>query len=110
VWADALADLEPEATTMARPFTGRLGRSIETDYVRAANSPDAPRPVPYPVQLDLTAAMRQTGLDRKDIHRMQLWAGQSAAFASRGTCGGTSSAAFGIKPKRFYRDARSQQS
>jgi hypothetical protein len=39
------------------------------------------------VQLDLTAAMRQTGLDTKDIHRMQLWAGQSAAFARRASAG-----------------------
>ena len=87
VWADALADLEPEATIMTRAFTGRVGRSIETDYTRAANSPDAPRPAPYPVQSHLTAAMRQTGLDRKDIHRMQLWAGQSAAFARRESAG-----------------------
>jgi nitronate monooxygenase len=59
MWADTLADLEPEATIMTRTFTGRLGRSIETNYVRAANSPDAPRPAPYPVQFDLTAAMRK---------------------------------------------------
>lgn len=47
-WADALVELEPEATVLTRAFSGRLGRSIETDYTRSANSPEAPRPASYP--------------------------------------------------------------
>jgi nitronate monooxygenase len=45
-WADALAELEPEATVLTRAFSGRLGRSIEINYTRAANSPEVPKPEP----------------------------------------------------------------
>jgi nitronate monooxygenase len=80
-WADALADLDPEATMLTRAFTGRLARAIATDFVKAAAAADAPRPAPYPVQRGLTGPMKQAGAEAGDYHRMQVWAGQSAGMA-----------------------------
>ncbi len=80
-WANALANLEPDATMPTRALTGRLGRAIATDYVKAAASPGAPPPAPYPVQRGLTSAMKAAGAAESDVHRMQVWAGQSAAMA-----------------------------
>lgn len=80
-WAEALIDLEPEATLPTRAVSGRLGRAIATDYVRAAASAEAPQPAPYPVQRGLTAPMREAGRRDGDLRRMQAWAGQSAALA-----------------------------
>src|SRR5712691_5858245 len=80
-WADALAELDPEATMPTRGFSGRLGRAIATDYARAAAQPDAPAPAPYPVQRGLTTPMREAAGRANDIHRMQAWAGQAAALA-----------------------------
>ena len=80
-WANALDDLEPEMTMATRAFSGRLGRSIATDYARAAAAPTAPRPAPYPVQRGLTTPMREAAAKSGDVHRMQAWAGQAAAMA-----------------------------
>ena len=81
VWADALAGTAPEDTMITRAFTGRAGRSIATEYVRAATAPDAPLPAPYPVQRALTATMRSEAQKVGDVSRMQVWAGQSARLA-----------------------------
>jgi nitronate monooxygenase len=80
-WASALLKGTPEDTMLTRAFTGRAGRSLATDYVRAAASPEAPAPAPYPVQRGLTAAMRAEAQKTGDVQRMQAWAGQSAGLA-----------------------------
>ncbi|MFL5618773.1 MAG: NAD(P)H-dependent flavin oxidoreductase [Gemmatimonadaceae bacterium] len=80
-WSAALEGLDPERTMLTRAYSGRAGRAIETDYLRAAAMRDAPSPAPYPVQRGLTAAMRADAIRRNDLNGMQTWAGQGAALA-----------------------------
>ncbi|KTF39476.1 NAD(P)H-dependent flavin oxidoreductase [Xanthomonas translucens] len=80
-WAEALAGAGPEQTALTRAFSGRLGRALVTDYVRAAAEPAAPPPRPYPVQRGLTAPMRQAAARQGRLAAMQAWAGQSAWMA-----------------------------
>lgn len=80
-WADAIGGAQPEETMATRAFSGRLGRSLATVYARAAATPDAPAPAPYPVQRGLTQTMRDAAARANDIDRMQAWAGQSARLA-----------------------------
>lgn len=81
VWADAIGAARPEGTAATRAFSGRLGRSIRSEYVVAANGADAPEPAPYPIQRNLTAGMRGAAAKAGDINVMQAWAGQSAGLA-----------------------------
>jgi nitronate monooxygenase len=80
-WAAALSGLRPEGTQLTRAFSGRWGRAIATEYVRAAAHVSAPEPAPYPVQRGLTAAMRKAADAAGVVQRMQAWAGQGAGLA-----------------------------
>lgn len=81
VWAEALGATLPERTTLTRAFSGRAGRGIATDYIRASAMPGAPAPAAYPVQRGMTRAMREAAVKAGDLQRMQAWAGQSAWMA-----------------------------
>jgi len=80
-WADAIGASLPEHTLITRAFSGRPGRSLATDYARAAAAPGAPPPAAYPVQSGLTQAMRTRALEANRLDGMSAWAGQSAARA-----------------------------
>ena len=81
VWADAIGSAKPEGTIATRAFSGRLGRSVRTAYAVAANAADTPEPAPYPIQRNLTQAMRGAAAGAGSIDSMQAWAGQSAGLA-----------------------------
>ena len=80
-WADAVGHTLPEETTITKWFSGRPGRSVTTNYVRATLDRSAPAPAPYPVQWGLTRAMREAAMKANNIEGIWAWAGQSANMA-----------------------------
>ena len=81
VWSESIGDSDPEDTLASHVFSGRLGRSLRTPYTVAATEPSAPDPAPYPIQRNLTKAMRDDAVKLNNLNGMQAWAGQSAKLA-----------------------------
>jgi nitronate monooxygenase len=80
-WADAIGASLPEDTLITRAFSGRPGRSLATQFARAAAAPGAPAPAAYPVQSGLTQAMRTRALEGNQLEGISAWTGQSGARA-----------------------------
>ena len=78
-WAAAIGNASPDDTVLTRAFSGRLGRGLR-NQVTEAFSGDL-KPAPYPVQRQLTTAVRDAATKANDVARMQAWAGQGAAMA-----------------------------
>ena len=79
-YAARLGATEAHETVLTRAFTGRTGRSVSTQYVRAAAESQV-APAPYPVQRGFTRPMREEATRAGDAERMQMWAGQAARLA-----------------------------
>ncbi|MEM6309571.1 MAG: nitronate monooxygenase [Pseudomonadota bacterium] len=80
-WADAIGAADPETTRTTRAFSGRLGRALDTEFLRASHAKEAPTLAPFPIQRALTAPMRANGAAKNDLSRINTWAGQSAGLA-----------------------------
>ena len=80
-WTEDIGDTNPEDTVTSRVFSGKLGRSIRNKYTIAATSSQAPNPAPYPIQRNLTLAMRENAVILNNLDSMQAWTGQSAKLA-----------------------------
>jgi nitronate monooxygenase len=80
LYSDRLGTTEAHQTTITRAFTGRAGRGISTEYVRASAEANV-MPAPYPVQRGFTRFMREDAIKNGDTERMQMWSGQAAKFA-----------------------------
>lgn len=86
-WAAALAQTAPEDTMVSRVFSGRVGRSIATDYVRAASAADAPSSAAYPVPEGPHSGYT---LGRPEARRRAPYAGLGRAIRGAGAGGACS--------------------
>ncbi|NMO89237.1 nitronate monooxygenase family protein [Actinomycetospora sp. TBRC 11914] len=78
-WSEELAAAAPETSVLTRAYSGRPGRALPTDFVRAWAADDAPPAARYPVQRALIGQWRR---GEADVDRVNQWAGQAARLAT----------------------------
>lgn len=80
-YRDALLRAREDETVITRAFSGRPARGIVNAFIEGMSEPDAPEPLPFPVQNALTGPMRRAAAQRGDPGRLALWAGQGVPMA-----------------------------
>jgi nitronate monooxygenase len=86
-YRDALLRARDDQTVLTRAFSGRSARGIVNSFIEQMAAPDAPAPLPFPVQNALTSPMRRAAAQRHDADRLALWAGQGVPLARTGGAG-----------------------
>lgn len=74
---DALHSERASQTVLTRAFSGRLARGL-ANRVSEAYEVSGKRPLPYPLQRQLTGVLREAGMARGSAEYTSLWSGQSA--------------------------------
>jgi nitronate monooxygenase len=80
-YRDALLRARDDETVITRAFSGRPARGIVNAFIEQMSTPNAPEPLPFPVQNALTAPMRRAAAQHNDAGRLALWAGQGVPLA-----------------------------
>jgi nitronate monooxygenase len=75
-YREALLRARDDETVITRAFSGRAARGIANAFIEQMSAPDAPEPLPFPVQNALTGPMRRAAAQQGDADRLALWAGQ----------------------------------
>ena len=79
----ALAAAAGDETVVTRAFSGRPARGLANAFSRAVDArPDAI--LPFPLQNDLTQALRAAARANNDAEYVNLWAGQAVAMMTHG--------------------------
>jgi nitronate monooxygenase len=80
-YREALLRARDDQTVITRAFSGRPARGIVNDFISQMSAPDAPEPLPFPVQNALTGPVRRAAAAQADPDRLALWAGQGVPLA-----------------------------